>query len=105
MHPEQNTNSGSGFSDSTDDPAHEALIQRVRTLACTDRHRAEHLVDEILHYFNDTPEAFITRRHRELQQAGLNNPKIYALIAEELKTRRFHCPAMSLRQIRRVIYG
>lgn len=66
---------------------------------------AEHLVQEVLHFFGDTAEEFIVRRHRDLQQEGLSNAEIYTRITDELSTRRFRSPPLSERQIRRVIYG
>ena len=66
---------------------------------------ARRLVAEVLHFFDETPEDFIIRRHRELQQDGFSNTEIYTRIEAELEAHRFTNPPLSLRQIRRVIYG
>lgn len=48
---------------------------------------------------------WVQDRHRELQRQGLDNETIYRQIARELPQRRFAAPPLSLRQIRRIIYG
>jgi len=50
-------------------------------------------------------EEFVRRRHRELKTGGLTNEQAFARIAAELPARRVAPPQLSLRQLRRVIYG
>ncbi len=83
----------------------EELIRHLCSITALDAAAADHVVQEILHFYRDTAEQFILRRHRELQQAGLPNTQIYQRIEQELQQRRFQATAMSTRQIRRVIYG
>jgi hypothetical protein len=64
-----------------------------------------HLIDDLGDYFSDDVKDFITQRHEQLHGEGLRNDHIYQKIQKELKERRFIGPDMSLRQIRRVIYG
>ncbi|HEY4369243.1 MAG TPA: hypothetical protein VGN07_18560 [Steroidobacteraceae bacterium] len=66
---------------------------------------AGRVVDEVLHFLDETPEAFIRRRHFALQSAGRSNSEIFAQLAIELKQLRFRASEYSERQIRRVIYG
>jgi hypothetical protein len=66
---------------------------------------AERTVAEVLAYFSETTEAFVRRRHRELQRRGLVNAESLSRIAAELPHRRVAPPQLSERQIRRVIYG
>jgi len=66
---------------------------------------AQRTVAEVLDYFSETTESFVRRRHRELQRRGLANSESLSRIAAELPHRRVAPPALSLRQIRRVIYG
>ena len=66
---------------------------------------ARKLVDEVLSFLVEEPEAFVRRRHRALQSEGLPNPEIFARIEAELARWRFRAPAYSERQIRRIIYG
>lgn len=63
------------------------------------------LVDEVLTFLGEQPEAFVRRRHRALQSEGLPNPEIFARLHAEVARWRFRAPAYSERQIRRIIYG
>ena len=49
--------------------------------------------------------AKIQARHLELKAQGLNNEDIYTSIQQEIEKRRFKAPSLSIRQIRRIIYG
>ena len=66
---------------------------------------ARRIVEEVVSFYGETIEAFVTRRHRELQAEGLRNHMIYTRIAEELEGWRFQAPQLSERQIRRIVYG
>ena len=66
---------------------------------------ASQLIAEVLAYNNQSYESFIHQRHRELQKTGVPNKVAYGVIQEELSERRFLAPALSERQIRRIIYG
>ena len=84
------------------------LRELVDYLARTSRltsAEAERLVNEVLTFLGETPEAFIRRRHLALQNEGLANDEIFARLANELAERRFSAPAYTARQIRRIIYG
>jgi thioesterase domain-containing protein len=83
----------------------EELIDHLaRTSRLTPREAAR-VVDEVLEFLGETPEAFIRRRHYALQAEGLSNPAIFAQLAEEVARRRFRAPRYTARQIRRIIYG
>lgn len=88
-----------------DHPLPTALIRHLCQTTALAPQDAERLVEEVLHYFSDTAEEFIVRRHRDLQQEGFSNAAIYSQITQELSTRRFRTTPLSERQIRRVIYG
>ena len=66
---------------------------------------ARRVVEDVLAWCAEDTEAFVRRRHRELRSRGTANPEAFERIAQELTTRRVAAPALSLRQIRRVIYG
>lgn len=66
---------------------------------------AAHLVDEVLSFLAETPEAFVRRRHLALQAQGLSNHAIFTQLAAELERLRFRAPPLTARQIRRIIYG
>jgi len=81
------------------------LLTRLERVGGLDRRAAERLVAEILAYWAETPEAWVSRRHAELQAEGLTNDAIFARIAAELPERRFTSPSLTTRQLRRLVYG
>jgi hypothetical protein len=83
----------------------EALLDHLVRTTRLGRGEVERVVAEVLDYFSEPLESFVARRHAELQQEELKNPAIFARIGEELRQRRFAAPALSERQIRRMIYG
>ncbi len=63
------------------------------------------MVAEVLRYFDEPVEAFVRRRHHELRQRGLRNDQIFAAVGAELSGRRVIPPALTARQLRRIVYG
>jgi hypothetical protein len=63
------------------------------------------VVADVLGYFSEPAEAFVRRRHRELHSQGITNDRAFELIAAELPLRRVAAPRLSLRQLRRIVYG
>lgn len=63
------------------------------------------MVLDVLAYFDERTEEFVRRRHRELQSGGLANTDIFERIAAELPYRAVAPPELSLRQLRRIVYG
>ena len=53
----------------------------------------------------ETVEQFVVRRHQELQRAGWVNEAIYRQLQDEVREGRFRADVLSLRQVRRLIYG
>lgn len=64
-----------------------------------------HLVEDLGDYFSTDVKEFISLRHGQLHGEGFRNNEIYLQIQAELKEKRFAAPELSVRQIRRVIYG
>jgi hypothetical protein len=83
---------------------HELITYLVRTSRLTPA-EARRVVGEVMAFLDETPDAFIRRRHLALQSEGLPNAAIFARLAAELAQRRFRAPEYSERQIRRIIYG
>jgi hypothetical protein len=83
----------------------EDLLDHLVRSSTLGRREAEQIVGEVLAYFNETVEAFVKRRHGELQKRGLANPEIFTEISGELRWWRVAAPTLSHRQIRRIIYG
>jgi hypothetical protein len=66
---------------------------------------AARVVAEVLGYFSEPAEDYVRRRHRELKARGLTNDLAFAQIAAEIPHRRYAPPELSLRQLRRIVYG
>jgi hypothetical protein len=77
-------------------------LQRTLGLDATTSAR---VLDEVLNYFNETPEMYVCRRHQELQHEMVPNAKAFGQIQHELRATRFRAVELSERQIRRLIYG
>jgi hypothetical protein len=82
----------------------ELITYLVRTTSLSPG-EAERVVGDVLAFLNETPEAYVRRRHLALQGEGLSNVEIFARLEAELAQWRFRAPALSGRQIRRIIYG
>jgi polyhydroxyalkanoate synthesis regulator phasin len=68
--------------------------------------QAQRVIDEVIAYFSETPENYVRRRHQEIkQETGLANAQIFARIEAEMAQLVFAAPALTQRQIRRIIYG
>jgi hypothetical protein len=81
------------------------LVAYVARSSGLDPSQARRIVDDVLNYLDERPEAFVRRRHAALLRLGRRNDEVYARIAGEVAQRRFPAPPYSLRQIRRIIYG
>ncbi len=82
----------------------ELIAHLTQTLGLTPS-QATRALDEMLAYFDETPEQYVQRRHRELQLDDVPNALAYDRISAELAHVRFATTALSVRQIRRIIYG
>jgi hypothetical protein len=83
----------------------EDLLDHLVRSSRLSRSEAARLVEEVVAFFGEEPEAFVCRRHRALQGEGLSNSAIFARLAAELPRFCFRAPAYTERQLRRIIYG
>jgi hypothetical protein len=83
----------------------DALVGHLEGTTRLNRAEAQRVVAEVLDYFSESLEGFITRRHAELQSEELRNAEIFARLIAEARQRRFAAPALSERQVRRMVYG
>lgn len=90
--------------DRRDSPFDDLLEQLERTTTLS-RGEAIRVVGEVVAFFHETLDTFVQRRHRELQTQGLANATIYEQLLDELRFVRVAAPALTVRQIRRLIYG
>ena len=65
---------------------------------------AVRVIADVATYFSETVEDYVRRRHAELHARQYKNDEIWPLIAAELGQRRFAAPALSERQLRRIVY-
>ncbi|HEV7629220.1 MAG TPA: hypothetical protein VGO89_22230 [Streptomyces sp.] len=86
-------------------PVHDDLIDHLVRTTPLHRGEAARVVLDVLAYFDETTEEFVRRRHRELQSRGLANTEIFERISSELPRRAVAPPDLSLRQLRRLVYG
>ncbi|NKB78163.1 MAG: hypothetical protein GKR96_14305 [Gammaproteobacteria bacterium] len=84
---------------------HQELINHLTHTTQLTPNQAHRLLDEVLAYFNEPIELFVQRRHQQLQDSGYKNVDIFSIIEQELISSRFPAPSLSIRQLRRLIYG
>jgi hypothetical protein len=84
---------------------HEDLVAHLTRTSPLSPGEAARVIADVLGYFDEPAEAYVRRRHGELQSRGLTNDQIFKRISAELPTRRVAPPELSLRQLRRIVYG
>lgn len=84
---------------------HDELIAHLTRTTGLPPGECARVVADVLTYFDETTEAYVRRRHTELRAAGLVNDEIFRRVAAELRHRRVAAPDLSLRQLRRIVYG
>lgn len=89
----------------TDQRELDGLLEHLQRTTAIGPGEARRVVDDVLAWCAEDTQAFVRRRHRELRAQGVANTGAFERIACELATRRVAAPRLSLRQIRRVIYG
>ncbi|HEU5160272.1 MAG TPA: hypothetical protein VFU43_24960 [Streptosporangiaceae bacterium] len=86
-------------------PPHGDLVDHLTRTTSLSLGEAARVVDDVLTYFAEPADAYVRRRHAELKGRGLTNDEIFRRIAAELPARRVAPPELSLRQLRRIVYG
>ncbi|GGW20474.1 hypothetical protein [Streptomyces capoamus] len=84
---------------------HEELLDHLTRSTPLSRGEALRVVQDVLAYFDETTQEYVRRRHRELQAQGLVNTEIFERIEADLKYRAVAPPELTLRQLRRMVYG
>ncbi|NYV75309.1 MULTISPECIES: hypothetical protein [Streptomyces] len=84
---------------------HDELVDHLTRSSSLTRGEAVRVIQDVLAYFDETTEDYVRRRHRELQAQGLVNAEIFTRIAADLQYRAVAPPELSLRQLRRIVYG
>jgi hypothetical protein len=81
------------------------LIERVASSTGLTPAEAARVVEDVLAWYREPVEDYVRRRHAQHHLYGKRNDEIFALIARELAGRLVAAPALSQRQLRRIVYG
>ncbi|MFF8971445.1 hypothetical protein [Streptomyces sp. NPDC014995] len=84
---------------------HDELVDHLMRSTPLNRGEALRVIQDVLAFFDETTEDYVRRRHRELQARGLVNTEIFERIEADLKYRAVAPPELTLRQLRRIVYG
>jgi hypothetical protein len=84
---------------------HGDLVDRVAASTGLTPPEAARVVEDVVAWYREPVEDYVRRRHAHHQLRGRRNPEIFALIARELADRVVAAPALSERQLRRIVYG
>jgi hypothetical protein len=84
---------------------HDELVDHLTRSTPLSRGEALRVIQDVLAFFDETTQDFVRRRHRELQAQGLVNTEIFERIEADLKYRAVAPPELTLRQLRRMVYG
>ncbi|WEO97257.1 hypothetical protein A6P39_026390 [Streptomyces sp. FXJ1.172] len=84
---------------------HDELVDHLTRSTPLSRGEALRVIQDVLAFFDETTHDFVRRRHRELQAQGLVNTEIFERIEADLKYRAVAPPELTLRQLRRMVYG
>ena len=88
------------------DQSDSTFIQHLAATTGLPENTCRRLVLDILAEYEESLEDFVQRRHHELKATtDLKNEQIYTQIHAEIPLRRFAAAPLTLRQIRRLIYG
>lgn len=84
---------------------HPELIERLELSTSLTHNEVTRIVGDVLDYFNEETVDLVRRRHRELAAKGWTNDAIFPRLGRESSLHRVAMPNLSLRQLRRMVYG
>jgi hypothetical protein len=84
---------------------HGDLVEYLTRTCPLSEAQAARVVADVLGYFSERLEEYVRRRHRELKALGLTNDRVFEKIAAEIPHQRYTAPEITLRQLRRAVYG
>lgn len=82
-----------------------AIVAHVAASAGLSPAEAARVVEDVVAFHGEAAEDYVRRRHAEMKTYGAKNPEIFARLADELAGRVVAAPALSERQLRRIVYG
>jgi len=83
----------------------EDLVRRLAESLGVTHTEAERVVGEVVAHFYEPIEAYVRRRHASHRRQGIANPEAFSMIVSEASGRVVAAPALTERQVRRIIYG
>lgn len=86
-------------------PPDPALVERIAASTGLTATEAARVVEDVVAFHAEPVEDYVRRRHAHLKTYGAKNEQIFARIAEELAGRVVAAPALTERQLRRIVYG
>jgi hypothetical protein len=86
-------------------PIDPELTERIAASTGLSPAEATRVIEDVLAYHAEPVEEFVRRRHAHLKTYGAKNAEIFARIAAELADRVVAAPALTERQLRRLVYG
>ena len=81
------------------------LVDRIAASTGLPPGEAARVIEDVIAYHRLPVEEYVRRRHAHLQTYGRRNEEIFDLLAEELADRVVAAPALTPRQLRRIVYG
>ncbi|WP_402463488.1 hypothetical protein [Isoptericola aurantiacus] len=81
------------------------LVARLAATTGLSTSEAARVAEDVVAWYAEPVEDYVRRRHATLQASGHRNAEIYAAVAAELRERVVAAPALTERQVRRVVYG
>lgn len=81
------------------------LVERVVASTGLTAAEASRLIEDVVAFHAEPVEEYVRRRHAHLKAYGARNAEIFTRIAAELGDRVVAAPALTERQLRRIVYG
>jgi hypothetical protein len=81
------------------------IVERVAASLAVTPGQARRVVNDVIAFYREPLEDWVRRRHEQHRRDGLPNGEIYSVLVAEAADRVVAAPALTERQVRRIIYG
>ena len=81
------------------------LVEHVVATTGLDPAVARRVIEDVVAFHAEPVEDYVRRRHARLKLHGARNDQIFAQLVAELADRVVAAPALTERQLRRIVYG
>lgn len=86
-------------------PDDDALVRHLVATTGLSEPEVRRVVGDVVAFLAEPVEDYVRRRHAHLKTYGAKNAEIFPLLAAELAQRVVAAPALTERQLRRIVYG